>query len=392
MKKYDYIIAGAGGAGLSLAYHLCRNGLNKKKVLLIDQDTKDRNDRTWCFWEAGDNPFEPIVYRKWSTVHFFGAKFHAALDLSPYRYKMIRGIDFYLFVKNELQSHSGVEWVLEAIQNIEDTGTGAKVTTANDVYLADWVFDSTHSPRMNLPQHHNLLQHFKGWEIEMDAPTFDPAKATLMDFRIEQHGEARFFYVLPLDERRALVEFTVFSANLLSPEAYDTALKSYLATYLQLDDYQITHQEFGVIPMTDEPLTAHPSRHVVRIGTAGGHTKPSTGYTFLRIQQHTQAIVKALKETGQPFYPGKAFHFRFGLYDSVLLNVLQKGRCEARDVFSRLFEKNKAATVLQFLDETTTLPQELKIMASVPSFPFIKAVFDVLRKKYGDKKEIRRGK
>jgi len=381
MKKYDYIIAGAGGAGLSLAYHLCRAGLQQKSVLLIDQDTKDQNDRTWCFWEAGKNPFEPIVYRKWSKAHFYGSDFHALLNLSPYQYKMIRGIDFYAFVKDELRKHPGVEWAFEGIESIEDTGTGAKVSTDRGVYLADWVFDSTYSPRMNLPRYHNLLQHFKGWEIEVDRPTFNPDEATLMDFRIEQHGEARFFYVLPLDERRALVEFTVFSASLLLPEAYDTELKTYLASYLRLKDYQIIHQEFGVIPMTDEPLTAHPSRHVVRIGTAGGNTKPSTGYTFLRIQQHTQALVKFIQETGKPFYAEKPFYFRFGLYDSILLNVIGEGRCETRKVFSQLFEKNKASAVFQFLDETTTFPQELKIMTSVPSLPFVKAVGDVLWKK-----------
>jgi lycopene beta-cyclase len=294
---------------------------------------------------------------------------------------MIRGIDFYGFVKDELRKHPGVEWAFEVIRSIEDTGTGAKVSTDRGVHLADWVFDSTYAPRMNLPQYHNLLQHFKGWEIEVDTPTFNPKEATLMDFRIEQHGEARFFYVLPLDERRALVEFTVFSAGLLLPEAYETALKAYLASYLQLKNYRILHQEFGVIPMTDEALTAHPSRHVVRIGTAGGNTKPSTGYTFLRIQQHTQAIVKSIHETGKPFYAGKPFHFRFSLYDRILLNVIQEGRCETRKVFARLFKKNKASAVFRFLDETTTLPQELKIMTSVPSLPFVKAVGDVLWKK-----------
>jgi lycopene beta-cyclase len=378
MKKYDYIIAGAGCAGLSLAYHLSQSHLRDKSILLIDRVTKDQNDRTWCFWEASENPFESVVYRQWPSVHFYGADAHLTLDLAPYRYKMIRGLDFYQFVKEKLLAHPSVEWVHDTIHTIDENGAGAKVTTESSTYTADWVFDSTYRPQLNLPHHHNFLQHFKGWEIEADQPVFDPATATLMDFRIGQKGAARFFYVLPLDATRALVEFTVFSESLLPSEEYNEELQKYVSVFLQLNNYVIRHEEFGVIPMTDEALAAHPSPHVIRIGTAGGYTKPSTGYTFVRIQQGTQAIVKALIETGKPFYSGLALQSRFSLYDSVLLNVMKEQRCEAREVFTRLFEKNKPATVLQFLDESTSFVQEIKIMASVPSIPFLKAVCDVL--------------
>lgn len=51
MQKYDYIIAGGGLAGLSLAYYMNQTVLREKSILIIDQDTKTKNDRTWCFWE-----------------------------------------------------------------------------------------------------------------------------------------------------------------------------------------------------------------------------------------------------------------------------------------------------------------------------------------------------
>ena len=39
--QYDYIIAGAGCAGLSLAMHIIHSGkLQDKKVLIIDQNPK----------------------------------------------------------------------------------------------------------------------------------------------------------------------------------------------------------------------------------------------------------------------------------------------------------------------------------------------------------------
>ena len=104
MNRYDYIVAGAGAAGLSLLTHLINSGqFSNKKILLVDRAPKNQNDRTWCFWEKDAGPFESIVYKSWSSMWFYGddgsSKLH---DISPYRYKMIRGIDFYQYCFNLL--------------------------------------------------------------------------------------------------------------------------------------------------------------------------------------------------------------------------------------------------------------------------------------------------
>ncbi|HAO50811.1 MAG TPA: lycopene cyclase, partial [Runella sp.] len=59
MQNYDFIIAGGGLAGLSLAYYMNQTVLRDKSILIIDQDTKSQNDRTWCFWEKDpQSPFD----------------------------------------------------------------------------------------------------------------------------------------------------------------------------------------------------------------------------------------------------------------------------------------------------------------------------------------------
>ena len=70
-----------------------------------------------------------------------------------------------------------------------------------------------------------LLQHFKGWYIETKQACFQPDSATLMDFRAEQNRGTAFFYVLPFSATKALVEYTLFSPNLLAENEYDEALK-----------------------------------------------------------------------------------------------------------------------------------------------------------------------
>ncbi|MBL0269420.1 MAG: hypothetical protein IPP99_12345 [Chitinophagaceae bacterium] len=97
-QQYDYIIAGAGCAGLSLAVHLIQSGqFSDKKILIADRDRKEQNDRTWSFWETKTGIFEPIVYRSWSKTWFHSKQFSRLLDLSPATYKMIRGVDFYAY-------------------------------------------------------------------------------------------------------------------------------------------------------------------------------------------------------------------------------------------------------------------------------------------------------
>lgn len=60
-KAFDFIIAGGGMAGLSLAFYLNQSTLRDKKILLIDREIKNQNDHTWCFWEKEKNPFEEII-------------------------------------------------------------------------------------------------------------------------------------------------------------------------------------------------------------------------------------------------------------------------------------------------------------------------------------------
>ena len=50
-----------------------------RTLLLIDKAPKRANDRTWCFWEAGEGVYEPIVHRQWSQVAFHGHRFSRKL-------------------------------------------------------------------------------------------------------------------------------------------------------------------------------------------------------------------------------------------------------------------------------------------------------------------------
>lgn len=376
LSRYDYIIAGGGAAGLSLLHHLLKSRLSAKSILVVDKETKSENDRTWCFWEAGRNPFEEVVYHSWDSVHFHSPTFSGTLHLSPYAYKMIRGIDFYNYVHQQAKCFPNVHFLQAEIEGLKNRESRAVLIAGGKEYHADWIFSSLRPPDEDkMARNHNyLLQHFKGWVIRTPEAFFDPSQATLMDFRIEQNGDCRFMYVLPTDSRTALIEYTLFSAELLEEEAYDQALISYLIDFFQLNDYTIEHEEFGIIPMTDMTYPPANGAHIINIGTAGGVTKPSTGYTFMRIQEDSQQIVDKLLAGESPYRQSSSWNNRFMIYDSTLLNVMGGGLLPARDIFAHLFKNNPPQRVFKFLDEKTNFWEEIKIANSVPKIPFIKGM------------------
>lgn len=377
MNHYDVVLTGGGAAGLSLVYHMGQAGLLRgRRALLIDQVRKERNDRTWCFWEAGPGPFEAVVARSWGHLWFHGDQGSRRMGIAPYRYKLIEGGAFYNFMDDWLAGQPGVTRLHGTVEGIAERGDGVAVTVDGQVFTGDWAFNSILATTEVPPGYAAWLQHFKGWVITAREPVFDAEAATFMDFRVDQGKHVRFVYVLPYDERTALVEDTYFSPTLIPQEMYDDGLRQYISEHLGLADYTVNHVEYGVIPMTDMPFVRRPSAHVMNIGTAGGMTKPSTGYTFQRIQAQSRRIVASLLATGQPFYsePGLSRH---ALMDSVLLNVLDTGRERGKDFFEKLFWSNPPQQVLRFLDEETSLAEDLRMMATVNMPAFIISTLEV---------------
>ena len=113
---------------------------------------------------------------------------------------------------------------------------------------------------------------------------------------------------------------------------------------------------------------------IINIGTAGGQTKGSSGYSFNAIQKHSAAIVSELIKSGKPFIqtPSKRFLF----YDSILLRILAKKTLPGSRIFTDLFQKNAPQTILRFLDNESSLAEELKIISSLPPMPFLAAAVE----------------
>ena len=372
-KTYDYIIAGAGCAGLSLLYRiLLEPELCSKEILIIDREKKSNDDITWCFWEKSPDIFEPTVYHQWDILDFKSQFFNNELDIIPYTYKMIRGLDFYNFVYQFATACPNVHFMQSKICSMQVTGDQVEVATSDGTYKAAYAFNSTRlfQPDTQADQH-SLYMHFKGLTIRTEAPVFNHGKGTLMDFNVNQHDGMAFMYMLPTSPNEALLEYTVINGAVLNPGAYDEALQTYINEALHLSQVKIVREESGIIPMTKKKFPVHHKQRIIHIGTAGGCVKASSGYAFQFIQRQTAKIVMNLKQNRKPIVKCSFRDKKFNLYDNAFLEVLISGKMRGDELMSRIFKYNSGGTVLAFLDNESSFTDEFNMMTTLPANIFL---------------------
>jgi lycopene beta-cyclase len=344
-----------------------------KSVLLVDEDAKNKNDRTWCFWEKTSGSYDAIVHKRWNTLTFYNNEVSERMEIDPYVYKMIRGIDFYTFNRQVIKA-AGIHWIQGRVDQITERNDGVVIKVGGQQFKSPQVFKSYPEPSIDLNEHLSVLQHFGGWFIKSDHPVFDPRVATFMDFRIDQKDETRFFYVLPISDKEALIEIAIFSHSVWQKDDYDRLITDYITTYLEdvKDSFVITEKEYGAIPMTTYPFWEANTKRITHIGTAGGAVKPSSGYAFSRIQLQSEHLLQLLVNQKSINTEKSVFNNIYLHYDATLLDVILKQRLPASYLFGKLFEKNKPSNILAFLNHETSFLQEVAIFSSMPILPFTK--------------------
>jgi lycopene beta-cyclase len=372
---YDYIIIGMGGAGGHLINaFLSSNDLSEKRILVLDKNDKNKNDRTWCFWEKGKGQFDHLLEKKWSAGSFKYNNKTTALSMEDYQYKMIPSDRFYDHVKQLIENNSNIESRREAVINLTFENK-VSVHTSNQVYTCDHVFDSRIDPKFKQENDSSIriLQHFKGWTIETERPVFDADKFVMMDFSFPWKSQTSFFYILPISQTKALIEFTLFDTTLLKEEEYQIHLKQYVEKHLGIDQYEILEEEAGIIPMSTYPFHKANNVSVTKIGTAGSWVRPSSGYMFKNAERYSQKIVENILNNKIP--STNLFRKQDLFYDRIFLDVLKNQNHLGPEIFAKMYAKNSTAKIFEFLDGKTNLFEELQIISRFKSWPFLKGLF-----------------
>jgi len=373
-SNFDIAIIGAGAAGLHLALAMKDDAFFQgKRILILEKSSKDQNDRTWCYWEKGDGLWDHLIQQSWSKGDFFTAESAVPLSLTPYRYKMLRAIDFYEFAKKEIMANPLFHWVNEDVQGVRNS-TPIQIKGLNASYTANYVFDSRIPEEFFLAKdpYTRLLQHFKGWVIRSNTDIFDPDRFTMMDFRLLCPNSTSFTYLLPLNKREALVEFTLFTSALLHDSDYDIYLQRYISEILKLEDFEILEHEQGVIPMTDFPFENYSQGNHIRIGTGGGWVKPSTGYSLKNCERNSRQLIANLK-SGKPILTG-IHKLNFRLYDALFLDVLYRQNERGPRLFEIMYTQFPVQKIFAFLDDQTSLAEDVSITIRFPWLPFLHSI------------------
>ena len=374
VNTFDYIIAGSGCAGLSLLYRmLLEPSLNTKKILVVDKIKKLKDDRTWCFWEKEAGLFQSIVHHQWSLLDFKSKFYTETLNIFPYTYKMITGLDFYRHVYALAEQFPNVTFRYENIETMGVVNRTPEIKTKNGVFRGSYMFNSTKLfyPKKVGKKDNSLLMQFKGWTIKTDENCFENRTGTLMDFNVDQHTGIAFMYMLPTSKQEALIEYTLINGKPLKPEAYTAALKEYIHNNLKIDNFQILQQESGIIPMTKAKFPIHHQKRIIHIGTAGGCVKASSGYAFQFIQTQTAKIVEKLRQNQSPIVKCTFSDKKFHCYDKTFLEVIISGKMRGDELMASIFKRNEAAKVLSFLSNESKIKDDYSLMTSLPVHVFL---------------------
>tara|TARA_A100001011_G_scaffold275279_1_gene284874 strand:+ start:65 stop:1132 length:1068 start_codon:yes stop_codon:yes gene_type:complete len=354
MKEFNYVIIGGGCAGLSLAYELEINDKLKDKTLAIIETRKEyKRDKTWSFWKVFDHNFKDCVIKSWNnfTINTFESSHE--LENKNFPYQSIDSEKFYKKVNSKLSANSNVGF----FKNLNE------VNSENSI-----IFNSVFREELDKSE---LWQHFQGIEIETPKEVFDDKIINLMDFNCDQRNDVHFFYTLPFSKNKALIETTWLSdLEDQSLMDYDLQLKNYIENNLRIKSYKINFTEKGAIPLF-YPSFKNDNK-TINIGSAGGMTRLSTGYTFLNIQEHSKYIVENIEniEKTKLFNLGKKYQF----LDKIFLRVLEKYPEKMPKIFSNMF-KTPSNTIIKFLSNKSNIFEDINIISKMPKLIFIKALF-----------------
>ena len=355
MKEFDYVIIGGGCAGLSLAYELeINNKLNNRTLAIVEPRNEYKRDKTWSFWKVFDHNFEDCIIKSWNSFTINTSENSHEFSSEKFPYQSIDSGKFYKKINSKLASNANISF----FKNI------------NQINLKDSIiFNSVFKGELDKSK---LWQHFKGVEIETQKDIFDDTILNLMDFNCDQKNNVHFFYTLPFSKNRALIETTWLSdlenKNLTD---YDLQLENYIKSNLKIRDYKIKFMEKGAIPLFYPSLKKNGK--IINIGSAGGMTRLSTGYTFLNIQEHSKYILKNIDKIDKVKNYDLSKKYKF--LDNIFLNVLKNNPERMPNIFYKMFQCSPN-TVIKFLSNKSNILEDINIIGRMPKLIFIKALFN----------------
>jgi lycopene beta-cyclase len=363
---FDLVLVGGGLQNALLALSVLERQ-PEARIALVEQAPRVGGNHTWSFHggDVGENPralVDRLAPHRWPAYDVAFPGFTRTL-VEPYG--SITSERLASVVEESLAAAPGAVLLAGiAAENID----ASSVTLADGRTLQGRLIVDARGPTAASFDRVAGYQKFVGLELVLEKP-HHRARPMLMDACVPQDDGFRFFYVLPLDAHRLLVEDTYFSD---SPSLDVPALRRAIHAYAANHGYavsRVVREEVGVLPLPAAPGASPEGGSPILAGYGGGFFHPATGYSFpvaLRLARHVASAWDGdtFGEGWRRLVDEHRSQFRFAaLLNRMLFGAfLPENRWNALARFYRL----PAATIRRFYALETTAGDRLRILCGRP--------------------------
>jgi hypothetical protein len=321
------------GAGLS---HLIRlwlgAGESSKRILVLDDGSAE--DRALSFWLPEELLWDFPYYRAWSRVEFrYGDKSERRV-LSRFIYAYGQHVQIRSKLKEHvLRKSPQVEFLNAEVQKVVRRKNRFVLSTSQGEFVARNIYDS-----VGVNRKRERFYSISGIEavVKTSRPAFLVSHVLMYDVINPQ--DKPFWYVLPLDSQRAVIESACFQAsgNSLQDMFSKDKLYEYLFVRYGMERHEVEVLQFAVkeVPIF-QPLVSQWKRYRYS-GAVGGLVSPMTGFGVSRMIEYAR---------------GKRFHrsmeLRFGVAFLKMQNTHPEGFHDFLFAFFRTFSGDQ---VVRFMD------------------------------------------
>ena len=247
MAAVDLALCGGGLQNALIVAALCGEPAAAAawpRIALVERDEVGGN-HTWCCYDSDLSPamqrrVAPFVTQRWSRYEVRFPGYRRILDTA---YSMISSTRLRSAVRALLAARGNA--LLWERTPVERVSSAALHLTDGRELRARMVIDARGA---RPPGTECGYQKFYGQEVTLREP-HGLTCPIVMDATVAQHDGFRFMYVLPLGERRALLEDTTFSDG---PDLDEEQRQRGIAAWLHRHGWHpaaVTRTERGVLPM-----------------------------------------------------------------------------------------------------------------------------------------------
>jgi lycopene beta-cyclase len=288
-KRFDYILVG-GGLQSGLIALALQHYRPEATVAIVERSDRLAGNHTWSFHESDVTPklaawISSLVEHRWPSYEVSVGNYRRRIDLG---YRTISSQFFAEQVSRQFaESKHGSEIFLDckaaAVENDH------VVLSDGCRLFADCVIDSRGPAHESCGSndHSKFVGGFqKFWGFELELPIDWPlATPVIMDDQVDQADGFRFFYTLPFEARRVLIEDTRFSdsPSLERGDCFhqvDGYLRRLTKGQIGIEHCRILREEHGVLPMPAAGFYPDSDRTVIAGGYRGNWFHAATGYSF----------------------------------------------------------------------------------------------------------------